>query len=183
MIVAAWLVEAKQSVVENMAPVLTRIFTPITALMLLGLFVAFVTTGNFVDVERDLLMLMDLILVLVLGLLLYAISAREASEPPGLFDYLQLVLVVVALAVDALMLAAMLTRIADAGFTANKVAALGLNLVVLVNLIWSVRLSVAFVGGRTGFAALERWQTSYLPVYGIWAAALVVVLPPIFGFE
>lgn len=182
-IVAAWLVEAKQSVVENMAPVLTRIFTPITALMLLGLFVAFVTTGNFVDVERDLLMLMDLILVLVLGLLLYAISAREASEPPGLFDYLQLVLVVVALAVDALMLAAMLTRIADAGFTANKVAALGLNLVVLVNLIWSVRLSVAFVGGRTGFAALERWQTSYLPVYGIWAAALVVVLPPIFGFE
>ena len=182
-IVAAWLVEAKQSVVENMAPVLTRIFTPITALMLLGLFVAFVTTGNFVDVERDLLILMDLILVLVLGLLLYAISAREASEPPGLFDYLQLVLVVVALAVDALMLAAMLTRIADAGFTANKVAALGLNLVVLVNLAWSVRLGVEFVRGRTGFAALERWQTSYLPVYGIWAAGLVLVLPPIFGFE
>ena len=182
-IVAAWLVEAKQSVVENMAPVLTRIFSPITALMLVGLFAAFVTTGNFVDVERDLLILMDLILVLVLGLLLYAISARDASEPPGLFDYLQLVLVVVALAVDALMLTAMLTRIADAGLSANKVAALGLNLVVLVNLVWSVHLSVEFVRGRTGFAALERWQTSYLPVYGIWAAALVVVLPPVFGFE
>ncbi len=182
-IVAAWLVEAKQSVVENMAPVLTRIFTPITSLMLVGLLVAFVATRNFVDVDRDLLVLLDLILVLVLGLLLYAISARDASEPPGLFDYLQVALVVVALAMDVLMLAAMLTRIADAGFTANKVAALGLNLVVLVNLVWSVRLSVQFVRGRTGFAALERWQTSYLPVYGIWAAVLAVVLPPIFGFE
>src|SRR5690606_28146094 len=28
-IVASWLVEAKQSVIENMAPVLTRLFTPL----------------------------------------------------------------------------------------------------------------------------------------------------------
>ena len=31
---AAWLVEAKQSVIENMAPVLTRLFTPLFAFML-----------------------------------------------------------------------------------------------------------------------------------------------------
>jgi hypothetical protein len=34
-----------------------------------------------------------------------------------------------------------------------------------------------------GFSALERWQTRYLPVFGIWAALVVVVLPPIFGFN
>ena len=33
-IVAAWLVESKQRVVENMAPVLTMLFTPLFALML-----------------------------------------------------------------------------------------------------------------------------------------------------
>jgi hypothetical protein len=33
-IVAAWLVESKQRVVENMAPVLTMLFTPLFAVML-----------------------------------------------------------------------------------------------------------------------------------------------------
>ncbi len=181
-IVAAWLVEAKQNVVENIAPVLTRVFTPITALMLLTLLGAFVVTENFLDAERDLLILMDLILVLVLGLLLYAISARDALSPPDLFDYLQVLLVASALAVDVLMLAAIVTRITEFGFTPNRVAALGMNLVLLMNLAWSLRLSIAFVRGRKGFGALERWQTQYLPVYGIWAAALVVLLPPIFDF-
>ena len=32
-------------------------------------------------------------------------------------------------------------------------------------------------------ARLERWQTGYLPVYGIWAALVALVLPPIFGFS
>jgi hypothetical protein len=36
--------------------------------------------------------------------------------------------------------------------------------------------------GRDGFGALERWQTAYLPVYGLWAAVVVCVLPPVFGF-
>ena len=33
-LVGSWLVEAKQSVIENMAPVLTRLFTPLFAAML-----------------------------------------------------------------------------------------------------------------------------------------------------
>ena len=181
-IVAAWLVEAKQNVVENIAPVLTRVFTPLTVVMLLALLVALATTGSVVDVDRNLLIQMDLILVLVLGLLLYAISARDPGSPPGTFDWLQLVLVISALTVDAVMLVAMLTRIAEFGFTPNKTVALGMNLVLLVNLAWSARLGLGFVRGRRGFGDVERWQTQYLPIYGLWAAAVVVVMPPIFDF-
>ena len=181
-IVAAWLVEAKQNVVENIAPVLTRVFTPLTVLMLLALLVALATTGSVVDVDRNLLIQMDLILVLVLGLLLYAISARDPSTPPGIFDWLQIVLVISALAVDAVMLVAMLTRIAEFGFTPNKTVALGMNLVLLVNLAWSALLGFGFVRRRRGFGEVERWQTRYLPVYGLWAAVVVVAMPPIFDF-
>src|SRR4029077_15053039 len=35
-IIGSWLVEAKQSVIENMAPVLTRLFTPLFTLLLLA---------------------------------------------------------------------------------------------------------------------------------------------------
>ncbi|MFD8098049.1 permease prefix domain 1-containing protein [Nocardia fluminea] len=182
-IVAAWLVEAKQNVVENIAPVLTRVFTPLTIVMLFALLAALATTRSLTAIDRDLLILMDLILVLVLGLLLYTISARDPLTPPGLFDRLQLVLVVTALVVDATMLAAMLTRIAEFGSTPNKVVALGLNVVLLVNLVWSAHLGLGFVRGRRTFAVLERWQTDYLPVYGVWAAAVIVAVPPSFDFR
>ena len=182
LIVAAWLVEAKQNVVENIAPVLTRVFTPLTIVMLLVFLGVFATTGGLLDVDRELLILMDMVLVLVLCLLLYSISARDSLAPPGLFDVLQLVLVVAALAVDAVTLSAMLTRIAEFGFSANKVAALGLNLVLLVHLAWSAWLSAGFLRGARSFGAIERWQTRYLPVYAVWAVVVVVVFPPVFAF-
>lgn len=139
--------------------------------------------GDLSGVDRQLLVVMDLVLVLVVGLVLYAVSARDPLTPPDWFDRLQLALVASALAVDAVVLAAMVVRIADAGFTANKVAALGLNLVLLVNLVRSFVLSAAFVQRRGTLDALERWQTAYLPVYAAWAAVVVVILPPLFHFD
>jgi hypothetical protein len=182
LIVAAWLVEAKQNVVENIAPVLTRVFTPLTIVMLLAVLAVLAAAGGLASVDRDLLILMNAILVLVLSLMLYSISARDSLARPGLFDALQLVLVVVALAVDAVMLTAMVTRITEFGFSPNKIAALGLNLLLLVHLVRSAWLTLGFLRARRPFTVVERWQTRYLPVYGVWAAVVVVVFPPVFGF-
>jgi hypothetical protein len=181
-IVSAWLVEAKQSVIENMAPVLTRVFTPLFAATLLAFLVAIIWTNNGIDVERDALILFDLLLVVVLGLLLYAISAREYATRPGLFDRLQLALVGSALIIDILVLAAITGRITEFGFTPNKTAALGENIILLANLAWSAWVLAGFVRGRMPFARLERWQTRYLIVYAVWAWAVVLVFPPAFDF-
>ncbi len=181
-LVAAWLVEAKKSVVENMAPVLTRVFTPLTLVLLVAAFVALVTGGPLAAVDRSLLIIMDAILVLVLALLLYSISARDPLAPGRPFDWLQLALVVAAFAVNAVALAAMITRIADAGWTANKTAALGLNLVLLVHLVGTGWLLWQFLRRRGTFDAVDRWQTSYLPGYAAWAAVVALAFPPLFGF-
>ncbi|MEL7975921.1 permease prefix domain 1-containing protein [Isoptericola sp. F-RaC21] len=181
-VVGAWLVEAKQDVVENIAPVLTRVFTPLTTVMLLVTLVVLLTAGDLAAADRDLLILMDAILVLVLCLLLYSVSARDSLARPGWFDGLQLVLVTAALAVDAVALTAMLTRIAEFGFSPNKVAALGLNLLLLVHLARSGLLLLGFLRERRPFGALVRWQTRFLPVYAVWAALVVVAFGPVFGF-
>ncbi|MGH3392040.1 MAG: permease prefix domain 1-containing protein, partial [Actinomadura sp.] len=181
-IVSAWLVEAKQSVIENMAPVLTRIFTPLFAATLLAFLIAFALTGNGIDVERDALILFDLLLVVVLGLLLYAISARDLTARPGLFDRLQLALVGSALIIDVLVLLAITGRITTWGFTPNKTAALGENVILLTNLAWSAWLFYGFVFGRMPFARLERWQTRYMIVYAVWAWTVVFAVPPLFAF-
>jgi hypothetical protein len=182
-VIAAWLVEAKQSVIENMAPVLTVLFTPLFTLLLLAFLATMAWTGSGIAVGREVLIGFDLLLVLVVGLVLYAISARDPQREPGLFDALQLLLVVCALLVDALALWAITARISEFGFSPNKVAALGENLILLVNLGWSAVLYARFLAGRVAFAQLERWQTAYLPVYALWAWAVVVLFPPVFGFR
>ena len=98
-------------------------------------------------------------------------------------DGIQLVAVVSALVLDLMVLGAMIARIGDLGFTPNRTAALGLNLVLLVNLAGAAWLSADSSRGRTRFHRLERWQTAYLPVFALWAAAVVVVLPPVFAFD
>lgn len=182
-LIAAWLVEAKQSVIENMAPVLTLIFTPLFTLLLLAFLGTMAWTGSGIAVGREVLIGFDLMLVVVAGLVLYAISARDPQKPAGLFDALQLLLVVCALLVDALALWAIAARISEFGFSPNKVAALGENLILLVNLGWSAVLYARFLAGRVAFTPLERWQTAYLPVYAVWAWVVVVVFPPVFGFR
>jgi len=181
-VVGSWLVEAKQSVIENMAPVLTRLFTPLFAIVLVTFLGALLWTGRGVDVERDLLIAFDLLLVVVVALLLYSISARDPRSRPGAFDVVQVVLVVSALVADAVALWAIAARVSEFGFSPNRVAALGLNLILLVNLAWSAVIYIRFLRGRGSFSSLERWQTDYLPVYAAWAAIVVIAFPPVFGF-
>jgi hypothetical protein len=182
-IVAAWLVESKQRVVENMAPVLTKLFTPLFAVMLTIAAVTYLVSGVAGEFDRELVGVFDALLVVVLGLVLYAMSAREPAQPAGLEDRVQLLAVAGALVLDLVVLGAMVARIGDLGFTPNRVAALGLNLVLLVNLAGAAWLSFRFLRGRITFHRLERWQTSYLPVFAIWTAIVVVVLPPLFAFN
>jgi hypothetical protein len=181
-IVAAWLVEWKQRVVENMAPVLTVLFTPLFAVMLAGAAVIYAVTGLGEAFDRELLSVLDALLVVVLALVLYGMSARDPSTSPDWMDGIQLVAVVSALVLDVMVLGAMIARIGDLGFTPNRTAALGLNLVLLVNLARAAWLSARFLTRRSRLHPLERWQTTYLPVFALWAASVVVILPPLFAF-
>lgn len=182
-IVASWLVETRKTMTENIAPVLARLFTPLFTIILITFLGTLLWTGNGVAIERDVLIAFDMLLLIVLGLLLYGISARDTESPPGLFDLVQVVLVISALLADAVALWAITERITELGFTPNRVAALGMNILLLVNLLWSTVIYIRFFGKRCSFQTLEQWQTNYLPVYALWAAIVVVIFPLIFGFN
>ncbi len=181
-IVGAWLVESKKRVVENMAPVLTMIFTPLFAVMLLASAVTYAVSNLGRTFDREVLGIFDAMLIAVFGLVLYTTSARDPDRPAGWMDRIQLAAVVGALALDAMVLVAMIARIGELGFTPNRTVALGLNVVLLVNLAVTAWLSTQFLRGQTTFHRLERWQTAYLPVFPVWATAVVVVIPLLFDF-
>jgi hypothetical protein len=118
-------------VIENMAPVLTRLFTPLFAAMLI------MFLGPAVDRTRhrhraDVLIAFDLLLVWSSAFCSIPISARDPGRPRA-FDVVQVVLVISALLADAVALWAIAARITEFGFSPNRVAALGENVI-----LWSI---------------------------------------------
>ena len=182
-LVCAWLVERKKSVMENMAPVLTAVFTPILTLALLSFLVVVIASGHLVDLGREVLISFDALLIVVAALVLFTVSARRPESPRQALDWLQLVLIMAAVAVDLLMLWAMSGRLVEYGTSPNKWAALGCNLLLLAHLAGSGWKYVGVLAWNRPSWGLERWQCLALPVFGAWAGVVALVFPPLFGFR
>lgn len=181
-LVASWMVDSRNSIMESLAPMLARLFTPLFTIVLIVFLGTLLYTGRGLEIERGVFITFDLLLVVVLGLLLFSVAARDSQSAPGVFDVVQIVLVVSALVADLIALWAIAMRITEFGVTPNRVAALGMNVILLINLAGSAVLYIRFLRKHNSFPALVRWQTDYLPVYAVWAAIVVIVLPPLFRF-
>ncbi len=181
--ITVYLVETKKSVVENFAPILAKIFSPLFLFTMIAFLVILLLSGKSPFMERDYLIAFDFMLVLVLGLVLYTISARNPYAKNKLFDYLNLALIVVAMIIDAVALSAILLRLSAFGITPNKLAALGENLILLINLAGLAWLYGRFFVKKIDFTRIENWQTSYLYAYAIWFATVAFIFPIVFGFN
>lgn len=178
-----YLVEAKKSVVENFAPILAKIFSPLFLAVMVSFLVVMVITGKSPFMERDFLIGFDLMLALVLGLVLYVISSRDHQQPANLFDYLNLALIITALVIDGVALSAIIFRLTAFGITPNKIAALGENIFLLGNLAGLAWLYLGYFRRKLDFIRLEKWQTDYLYVYFLWTGIVAFLFPMVFGFR
>ena len=169
--------------VAGASTLLARIFVPLFALMLAGFFTVVLATGRFAEFDRNLLFTFDAVLLIVSVLTLYACATRNPLALPHWQDWALLALAVVAVLVDVFALGSTLIRVWDLGWTANRTAAIGLNLVLLVNLVGSAFLLGRFTLGSHRFEAVLNWQTRYLPVHFAWAAAVCAVFPLAFGLN
>lgn len=182
-VVGAYLVEKKRSLIENLAPVLARIFIPLFLLMMVGFIGAVAVRGFALLGDRDILIASDLLLVLIVGMVLYDLSARKEAGRFALPHAVNLALIVAALVIDCIALYGIAQRLAVWGFSPNKTAALGENLLLAGNLIGLAVAYVRFARGQGTMAGLLEWQVRYLPVYFIWMAFMVFGLPAVFGFR
>ncbi|MFA6359019.1 MAG: hypothetical protein WCY09_10275, partial [Candidatus Omnitrophota bacterium] len=180
--ITLYLVEAKKSIVENFAPILAKIFSPLFLITMVVFLIVMAATGKSPFVDRNYLIGFDLMLVLVLGLVIFTISARNLQERKNIFDYLNLALIITALIIDLVALIAIVFRLQSFGITPNKLAALGENLVLLVNLVLLSIQYIRYFRNKIEFVQIEKCQTSYLNVYVVWLAIVAFVFPLLFGF-
>jgi hypothetical protein len=136
--------------------------------------------------NRNMLILIDILLVLVVGMVLYDLSARTDAGGQQRFTLphqLNLALILAALVIDCIALYGIAGRLAEYGFSPNKTAALGENILLLGNLIGLAFSYFRVAAGRATYSAVLAWQVRYLPVYFAWMAIVVFVLPVVFRFQ
>lgn len=177
LVACTWLVESKRRVIENILPVLTKLFSPFLAVMLIVFLAIVPFLGNLVDMDRGALMVFTASLAIVYGLVLYSWSARDNDAPTSKADWVQVTLIAAALAVNTVVLAAMALRISELGVTPNRLVTLVANVLLTANLGGTLYLYVRCIKASSGFAAIERWQARFLTYYVVWAAVVAVVLP------
>ena len=173
----------KKNLMENFAPILAKIFSPLFLIVMVVFLLAMVFTGKNPLVDRNYLIAFDAMLILVLALVLYTLSSRKEEEKIGLFDTISLALIASAMIIDAIALVQILSRLFAMGITPNKMAALGENVLVMINLGGLAYFYINLILKKGRFEALEKFQTDYLVIYAGWLAIVAFLFPLFFVFQ
>ena len=166
----------------KIAALLARVFAPLFLLMTVLYLLMALHLGQNPFVDRDFLILMNGLLLVVLAISVLSIANRDADSRWAIEDWITLGLLCVTSLIDLLALAAILFRLASFGFSPNRVVVTGANLIVLGHLVLILRAQFALLR-RGDTSSLRQAATRYLPLYGIWAALVFFLLPLLFRFQ
>ena len=169
----------------NIAPTIAKIFTPLFLITTLAYLILMVIYKNNPFDDREYLMVLNVLSIIVLGLLFFTIAERNVALPPGANDYLNVGLALTIIILDAIALSAVLFRsTSDSnGLTPNRIAIIGINLLVFGHLTGILIHYGRFIWKNKPFEKLENWIASYLPLYAIWAILISVMLPILFWYK
>ena len=167
----------------RIAPALARVFAPLFLIMTSIYLVFSLVAGQNPFVDRSFLITVNGLLLVVLGMTVFSIVERGENSKVAWIDYVNVGLLAVTLIIDLLALSAILFRLTSYGFTPNRVVVLGTNLVVMTHLLWTCTASLGLIRSKGPTVKASHAVASYLPVYIVWAALVVFVLPFAFGFS
>lgn len=180
-IVATYLVSMNLKIAKNITPYIAKIFSPLVLATLLVYLITVIVVGNNPFMDRNFLLAFNGILLVVLAVTIFSITESSTDKKKNIFDYINFCLIVLALIIDSVALCAIVFRLSSYGITPNRIAVLGVNLLVWGNLIWIMLSYMRFLQNKTGSSTIRNAVTKYLPVYVLWAAFVTFTFPIIFN--
>lgn len=179
-VVGVHLVSMNLKLAKNVTPFIAKIFSPLVLITLLVYLVTLLTVGKNPFVDRDFLIAFNGILLGVLAVTIFSITEKDPDDKKSIFDYINFALIVVALIIDSVALSAIMFRLTSYGITPNRLAVLGVNILICANLIWIMISYMRYLQIKSGPNAIQNSVTKFLPVYGLWAAFVIFTFPVIF---
>ena len=182
-VVATYVVRNFPFVVNKIAPIIATIFSPLVLITLVVYLVSILATGKDPYNDRDFLIIFNMMLLGVMGIIVFSVSETSTIKKQRFNEWTLFALSIITLIIDLIALSAILYRLGEFGFTPNRVAVLGSNLLFFGNLVLIMidLYRVNFKGKEIN--QVEMTIANYLPVYILWTIFAVFVLPIIFGFK
>jgi len=182
-ILGTYLVQNNPQLVNKISPIIARIFTPIVFLMLLLFLGALTTTAKNPYTDREFLMIFNALLIGVMALIVFSVT-ESTKNGIGKVTLLFLCgLALLTIITNGIALSAIGLRIAEFGLTPNRLAVLGSNVFIFINLVWVCYKLFLVIKNKAEIEDVERVIAVYLPIYGLWAAFITFLLPVIFNFH
>ncbi len=180
---ACWLYDRIFARSTGIPQMLVRIFAPLFLIMGSLFLLAALLMGKSPFLDRDFLIVVNGLLLIVMAMTMISIAERDARDQLRWQDWVHSGLLLLTLLIDLLALSSIAFRLASWGFTPNRLVVLGMNLVLLPHLARLAMGHVAFLRGRSGMERIHAVAGAWLPVYGLWALLVTVVLPLLFRFS
>lgn len=182
-VVATFIIRNYPFVTNKIAPIIANIFSPLVLVTLVIYLVSIIITGKDPYNDRDFLIVFNLMLLGVMGIVIFSISETSVNKRRRFTEMILFALTIITLIIDLIAISAILYRLGEYGFTPNRVAVLGSNILIFVNLVF-----ITIDLYRANFRSKEIRQVeltiaNYLPVYAVWTIFVVFGIPLIFGLK
>ncbi|MDF2158587.1 hypothetical protein [Algoriphagus sp. CAU 1675] len=182
-LVAVHLTQTNPQLVNKVPPIIAKIFSPLVLVMLVIYLGAIVYSGKDPYNDREFLLLFNMLLIGVMGLVFFSVAETSKNEPSKPGVWVLLLLSFVTILVNGIALSAILFRISEWGITPNRVAVLGINILMLIHLLIVSRKLFQTVRNSSTIGEVGKVIAWYLPVYFIWTGIVVFLFPVLFGFS
>jgi len=182
-IIGTYLVQTNPQIINKVSPIIAKLFTPLVLVMLTAFLGTILFTGKDPYNDRDFLILFNVLLIAVMALILFSLSESSKNDIGFWAIALLLGLAIVTVIINGIALSAIIFRISEWGFTPNRIAVLGSNLLILSNLLIVTFYLQKSVKNPSLFVLAEKSIASFLPIYSLWAAIVVFLFPFLFGFN
>ena len=181
--IASFLLQNNPQLINKVSPIIAKIFTPLVFINLLIYLTAVIYTGKYPYNDRNLLLVFNVLLIGVMALILFSV-AEAGKNNKGLFTlYILFGLSFLTIIINSIALSAISFRILQYGMTPNRIAVLGGNILIFIHLLMVSYKLFKSVRNKAKIEEVETSIAQFLPIYSIWTAIIVFILPFIFHYK
>lgn len=181
-ILSTYLVLNNPQLVNKISPLIARIFTPLVFITLLVFLIAIIYTGKNVYNDRNFLLLFNGLLIAVMAIILFSVTEITKNTENKLNLLIVFGLSLLSPILNGIALSAIAFRLSEFGITPNRIAVLGANLLIFINLLFVAYQLFRILKGKAHVQQLENSIVVLLPVYGIWSVVVTFLFPLLFNF-
>jgi hypothetical protein len=182
-IVATYLTQTNPQLVNKISPVIAKIFSPLVLITLVAYLITIIFSGKNPYNNRDFLMVFNFLLIGVMAIILFSVAENSRKTEDRVNSFILLALSIVTIVVNGIALSAILFRISTWGITPNRLAVVGGNILMLINLLLVTVKLLRNISGKADIRQVGNAISRFLPVYIIWTIIVSFIFPFIFRFS